>query len=148
MNFKKILSPVILAAIPALATAQFSVNSVTEALTVSEIESALSASNTDALEGVALGPGNTAFIIHDDAGALTVAQMDLTAKTALWTKTEAQILSDLGLLVTLRLLANSFTMQQIQDSYFRVTSMQFHLVMTGLYSKSILQRTLTQRVSS
>ncbi len=97
MNTKKFLSLALLLAAPLAANAQFTASSVTEAMTVAEIQTALGASSTTALEGIALGPGNTVYIIHDDAGALTLAQLDLTNKTAVWSKTEAQIITDLGL---------------------------------------------------
>ncbi|MDX1973116.1 MAG: hypothetical protein SFY68_11355, partial [Candidatus Sumerlaeia bacterium] len=85
-----------------LAAQSYTVSGVTQALTVPEIQTALTnagvpTANTDSLDGVELGAGNTVYIIHNNAGALTLAAIDLVSKTALWTKSEAQILTDLGL---------------------------------------------------
>ncbi|MEQ8819394.1 MAG: hypothetical protein RLY93_04060 [Sumerlaeia bacterium] len=104
MTSRSLLSALAVCACCAAASkseAQFSVASTGESLTVAEIETALDNAgvtvSSTALDGVALGPGNTVFIIHNDSGALTVAHIDLTSKAANWVKTEAQILTDLSL---------------------------------------------------
>lgn len=87
----------------ATAQAQYTVGTITEALTVAEIETALtnasvSFTGTVNVEGIAFGDGNTVYIIHNDTtGNLTLAHIDLGTKAAVWTKTEAAIVSDLGL---------------------------------------------------
>ncbi len=76
-------------------------SSAAEALTVAEIETALGVSNTFAIDGVEIGPDvssdPTVFLVHlDTSGDETFAQVNLTTKTAIWTKSVAQLKADLG----------------------------------------------------
>ena len=85
-------------------TAQAQVNfntvvSITQELTVAEVETALSAASTFRIDGVALGPAGTIFIVHaSTTGAKTIARFDATAATptALYSKSTAQLKADLG----------------------------------------------------
>lgn len=70
-------------------------------LTVAEIETALGVASTFRIDGIAVGPeisGHpTIFLVHQDTLALeTFAQIDLTTKSAVWTKTVAALKTDLG----------------------------------------------------
>jgi len=110
MNKKNILFGLgaLCLAAPVAVSAQYTVSSVEEALTVSELETALTnagvaTASTSAIDGVALGPGNTVFVIHDNAGVLTLAHVNLDTDTVVWAKTEADIVSDLGLSGNLQL---------------------------------------------
>ncbi|MBX3730000.1 MAG: hypothetical protein KF858_12505 [Candidatus Sumerlaeia bacterium] len=91
-------------AVGALATAQVDLETrtnATEILTVPEIEAALGVSNTFRIDGIAIGPevagAPTLFLVHLDTTATeTFAQINLNTKTALFTRTVAQLKSDLG----------------------------------------------------
>lgn len=84
-------------AVPAAAQVNFSQVSITQPLTVAEIQTALSVSNTFTIDGVALGPGDDIFIVHRDTSALeTIAQIDPFTKAVAFTKSVAQLKSDLG----------------------------------------------------
>jgi hypothetical protein len=94
------------------ASAQFTVptGGITEAMTVAEIESALTTagatfSGTTRIDGVALGPGNTVYIAHSDSTEdINIAHIDLDTNTVAWFKSESSIVSDLGLTGNLTLI--------------------------------------------
>lgn len=91
------LAALLLAPAAAMAQIDFSSSSVSEVLTVAEIQAALGVSTTAAIDGIALGSGNTVYIAHrDNAGLETFAAIDYVTKTASWTKTVASIQTDLG----------------------------------------------------
>ncbi len=97
------------------ANAQFSLEVEEEILTVAEIESALSVTGTSSIPGVALGPANSVYLIHENAGDLTVGQIDLDTKSGLWTKSEVDIVSDLSLSGNLTLTAGEFVYDPVND---------------------------------
>ena len=87
-------------AAPAAAQVNFNSFEISEPLTVSQIETLLGVANTQAIEGVALGPGSTIFIVHlDNNSNQTIAHIDLSDldnPAAAFTKSAADIAADLG----------------------------------------------------
>lgn len=88
------------AAAAVLASANFAAAQVlvsqSELLTLSQIEAGVGAANTDSIEGVALGAGSTIYLVHNDAGTLTVAAFDSSTGNVIWTVSEADIATEIG----------------------------------------------------
>lgn len=85
--------------LPAGAAAQvdFSAVSISEVLTLAEIQAAVGASSTDSLDGVSLGPAGQIGVIHlDDLAQPTLALIDPATKAATFSTGPAAIAADLG----------------------------------------------------
>lgn len=81
----------------AAAQVDFSAVSISEVLTLAEIQAAVGASSTDSLDGVSLGPAGQIGVIHlDDLAQPTLALIDPATKAATFSTGPAAIAADLG----------------------------------------------------
>jgi hypothetical protein len=97
-SIRSIAIPVIaLAAFPALGQVDFSMTTITESLTVAEIQTALGVTGTSAIDGVALAPADNIFIMHRDNSANeTFARLNPVTNAVSFQKSIAQVATDLG----------------------------------------------------
>jgi hypothetical protein len=81
----------------ASAAIDFSVKSITEPLTLAQIQTAAGQTSTTAIDGVALGPGQDIFVMHRNAAAdETFVRINPFTAAASFTKTHTSIATDLG----------------------------------------------------
>lgn len=87
----------LLAASTATAQVDYSQVAVSEVLTLAEIQSAVGAANSAALDGLSLAPAGHVGVIHLDAlNQPTLAVINVASKSAIFTETAASAAADLG----------------------------------------------------
>jgi len=86
----------------AQAQVDFDVFDISEALTIAQIEAAVGASSTTAIDGIALtGDADEVVVAHlDGLNNYTFASISLSTGNANWTKSEADIVTDLNASIT------------------------------------------------
>ncbi len=97
-QFKFFMASILAVGGVAGAQVDFSVTSISEPLSASDVQTAAGAASTLNVDGIALGSGDSLFLAHrDGSAAITILEIDAVTKAVTGTpKTAASIATDLG----------------------------------------------------